>query len=448
VGSRSKKNRKKTSTTKSPRPQSTDVAQSHGAAKPLPVGRRARRRQYRNALILVAAFIGLLAAGRVSVEVAQRLKRTEPAAGEAESAFTSFADADLPAFDEPVLTLAEIQAQRRIINVHEHIQSLEYAPIYLDIMDELGIQKICLMGSSMFTLTLNESYGFTGYDENNEELLKIVEAYPGRFEAWPVADPLEERKLEKFKDYVARGATGLKLYTGHGYVTKDREFIFHPIAMDDPRMFRLYEFCEENYIPVCIHVNPFDDGTHKGKPGFAQELIAVLSRFPDMKVDVPHFMLSSIKSTRLCEYLDTFPNVYTDISFGDYFMAAGLKRISQNPPKYRNLFADYPDRIMYATDLVLTAGRRKTHDWVREQFQAYLDMLSKAAYTTPAIPDTQLRGLELPDEVLNRVLFKNYEEFVAKRPKNTKITRTIDWKRMGVTPIARKPGQAFPPRAK
>ena len=435
-----KKNKKRRPAT--PKKKSPESARDGRNVKQRGVIQRSRRGKYRNAWLWAGIVVALIVAGRISFEIPRLLGKPGEETAVAE------APREAPILDGPGLSLAELQSQQLIINVHEHIQSLEYAPVYLDMMDELGIAKICLMGSSMFTLTLKEKYGFTRYDENNDELLKIVEAYPGRFEAWTVVDPTDPNKFRKFKDCVARGATGLKLYTGHGYVSKKNAFMFHTRAMDDREMLPLYKFCEENFIPVCIHVNPFDNGGDKGKPGFAQELIAVLTQFPDMKVDVPHFMLSSIKSTRLREYLDTFPNVYTDISFGDYFVAAGLKRISKSPDKFRRLFADYPDRIMYATDLVLTVGRNKTRQWVREQFTAYLDMLSKETYTTPILPGKQLRGLALPDALLERVLHKNYEDFVAKRPKGTRITRGIEWSRMGVKPIKRKPGQAFPPRPK
>ncbi|MDQ1257850.1 MAG: Amidohydro-rel protein, partial [Candidatus Hydrogenedentes bacterium] len=106
---------------------------------------------------------------------------------------------------------------------------------------------------------------------------------------------------------------------------------------------------------------------------------------------------------------------------------------------------DYPTRIMFASDLVLTPGRNKTEEWVREQFTAYLDMLSKETYTTTAIPGETLKGLALPGYLLERVLYKNYNDFIAKQPTDTQITRKIDWKRMNVVPTNRKPGEAFPP---
>ena len=452
MASKGKKKKRKTAR----HPQSDrQPRQKADSAKQGGVVQRSRRSKPRGAWIwVVVAIVGLIVVGGGAAQLsksiqkgrAQRQADSVPAETGPVEQQTSPQAALL---DGPALPLDEIQAKRLIINVHEHIQSLEYAPIYLDVMDELGIQKICLMGSSVFTLTLNEKYGFTKYDENNEELIKIINKYPGRFEAWTVINPKDPDKFEKFKALVARGATGLKLYVGHGFVTKENKYMFHTAAIDDRGLLPLYDYCEENYIPVCIHVNPYYDAKRKrGKPGFAEELIAVLTQFPDMKVDVPHFMLSSIKSTRLREYLDTFPNLYTDISYGDYFMAERLKYMSKYPDKFRKLFADHPDRIMYATDLVLTAGRRKTREWVHDQFQAYLDMLSKETYTTPAIPGVTLNGLALPDPLLNRVLYKNYEDFLAKRPKGTKITRNIDWARMGVTPVKRRPGQAFPPLPK
>jgi len=346
-------------------------------------------------------------------------------------------------------TLEQIQAQRLILDDHEHIQSLNEVPRLLKAMDRLGIQRVALMASSYFTLTLNPAVGFTRYDENNEELLKICEKYPGRFEAWPTTEPHDPRKLEKFKDFMARGATGLKLYLGHGYIYKKKnEYMFHTAAIDDPAMFPLYEYCETNGIPVDLHVNPGPT-----RPGFAQEFVAMLERFPDLKVICPHFMLSTIhymRSTtadsRLEQLLDTFPNLYTDTSFGhDDFLVPGLKRLSKAAPKFRALFRKYPTRIFYSADLVVTEVALRIDEWVYIRLKAYLDMLSKDTYTTPLIPGETLNGLALPPDLLERVLYKNYEDFLASKPKNTRITRKINWARMGSAFVKRTPGQAFPP---
>lgn len=336
------------------------------------------------------------------------------------------------------------QAGHRIIDVHEHIMSFDQAKTYLAAMDQAGVERMALLGSSWFTLTMRDEVGFTRYDENNEELMKIVQAYPGRFDAWPVINPIDPAKLDKFKALMDRGATGLKLYTGHGYKTRVKnEYMFHPIAMDDPQMLPVYDYCEKAGVPVLIHVNPSPVA-----PGFCEEFVAVLQQFPDMVVNCPHFMLSSILDSRLQEFLDVFPNLHTDISFGDAFMKAGLTRISKSPKKFRALFEKYPDRFMFGTDLVLTTETHKTEQWVQNQFQAYIDMLTQEEYTTPCIPKMKLRGVGLSGSVLAGVFCKNYEAFLAKKPKGTKLAREVDWTRMGMEPSGRKPGQALPPLPK
>ena len=341
-----------------------------------------------------------------------------------------------------VKALKQVQAERRIIDVHEHIQSIDQAPTMLAVMDQLGMGKVCLMGSSLFTLTLNPKVGFTHCDENNEQLMQICEKYPGRFEAWPTMDPLDPKKLEKFDALVKRGAKGLKLYLGHGYtIKKTNQYMFHTMAIDDPRMFPVYKYLQENFIPVVLHVNPSPK-----TPGFADEFLAVLKQFPDMKVVCPHWMLSSIKDSRLEELLDTFPNLYTDVSFGhDDFLVPGLKRISKSPTKFRNLVNRYKTRIMFSTDLVITEEPIKDQKWIHDRFKAYLDMLTEDSYTTPVIPNERLRGLALAGDVLDRILYQNHEEFMALRPSGTKIAREINWSMMGASPVKRKPGEALPP---
>ncbi len=351
---------------------------------------------------------------------------------------------DMTPMDEtPDEALARIKAAGKIINTHEHMENEACVKDWLKVMEDTGMAKTVLVGSSWFTITMNEKFGFTRYDENNENLMGIAAKWPEQFEAWPTVNPLDPDKLTKVQDLHKRGARGFKLYTGHGYQRRDNgDYMFHPIAMDDPQMNPLYAYWQENHIPICMHVNPFQQG-------FAQELISVLTAFPDMKVIAPHFILSSIMDTRMREFLDTFPNLYSDISFGhDDFLTAGIKRISKEVEKFKQVFVDYPDRFIFGSDLVITEYEAKTPEWCDIRIQAYYDMLTKATYTTSIVPGMTLRGLELRGPVLDRILYQNYEEIVAAKPKGTKILRQIDWNRMGVDPMERQPGQAFPPKPK
>jgi predicted TIM-barrel fold metal-dependent hydrolase len=227
------------------------------------------------------------------------------------------------------------------INVHEHIQSGRQALQLLRAMDALDIEKTVLVGSSWFTITLNPRVGFTHYDRNNQEILRISQDLPGRFEAWPTLDPHDPLKLDKLIRLHGQGASGLKLYIGHGYVSPlTGDYFFHTMAMDDLRMAPVYQYCSENLLPICFHVNPGPK-----TPGFAQEFVKVLQSFPNLLVIAPHWALSSIRLSRLRELLAKFPNLMTDISFGhDTYLISGLRRISAAPHRYRELIESFPER--------------------------------------------------------------------------------------------------------
>jgi hypothetical protein len=100
---------------------------------------------------------------------------------------------------------------------------------------------------------------------------------------------------------------------------------------------------------------------------------------------------------------------------------------------------------MFGTDYVVTSLRPKDHAWYRDRTQAYLDMLATEQYKTPLLPDLPLRGLALSPELLENILYRNYERFQALKPENTRIERDLDWSRLRVRMEARAPGQALPP---
>lgn len=82
--------------------------------------------------------------------------------------------------------------------------------------------------------------------------------------------------------------------------------------------------------------------------------------------------------------------------------------------------------------------------------QCYVDMLTLDEYTCSFVKDRQgkdmkLKGLKLSEVILEKVLYKNYEDFTSRKPVGTVIEREIDWSKMNVKKLNRKPGQAFPP---
>lgn len=288
----------------------------------------------------------------------------------------------------------EVSYEIEIINAHEHVQNFKMHNKILAVMNKLNISKMVLLGSPK--ATIYGGSGFEGYDENNKEILKFVHTYPKRFIALCTINPRDKDKLKKLKNCIDNGATGLKLYSGHS--------LFYDLPLNTTVMDEIYEYCEINSIPILFHVNA-------GK--YKQEFESVLKKYPRLKINCPHFCLSSINISRLKYLLNTYPNLYTDISFGA-FVKPGLRRISKNVSKFKDFMEQYQDRVMFGTDMVITSNKRKTEEWLYNLTKCYMDMLEKQSYdcvVNPDLNEKNLNGLGLNKEILRKVYELNAKRF-------------------------------------
>lgn len=294
---------------------------------------------------------------------------------------------------------------------HIHVQSAKKAEDLLRAMDIANVETSFLMGSSKFTITLRPSDGFTFYHENNLQLLEAKKKHPGRFEVWPTIDPLASDNCSRLKDYIAAGASGLKLYVGHGFSHgSPPQYLFHTTTIDSNKLHDVYELCSKESLPVCIHVNTTDNA-----PGFRDEFERVLQNFPKLKVLAPHWMLASRRPSYLRSMLERYNNVWTDTSFGqDQILVDGFKRISINNKIITKLIEDYPDRVLSGSDIVSTTAPHKTIKWMADRMISYQKLLSEEEYSCPVTGEKR-KGLSLPYNLLEKVMRNNAQSLLSKR---------------------------------
>jgi predicted TIM-barrel fold metal-dependent hydrolase len=293
-----------------------------------------------------------------------------------------------------------------LVDSHLHVAGEIGPRKLLSYMDRAGLDRAILLGSSQFTLTLDHHDGFVNHSDNNTYLLRLARDHPDRLAAWPTLDPRERQNSWRVKSYADKGATGIKLYVGHGARNAfTGEPIFHVCGIDDDRMLPIYEACAELDLPVCLHVNC-------GIAEYWNELLNVLAEFRDVKFVIPHFALSTRAPDRLRFLLERFPNVFSDISFGqDEFLLAGSARVEQSA-KLRALVHAYSGRFLFGADLVLTNTPHKTPQWMADRVGHYQEMLTQERYWSKPF-QRAFRGFALPKPASRAIMSANIDRLRA-----------------------------------
>jgi len=308
-----------------------------------------------------------------------------------------------------------------IINIHEHIHRNSAAERWLEAMELCGVSTTIMLGSPEATFLLSSPPGFNNYSENNDLVLYLEEEYDSKILAFPTIDPRDASKLSELKNYIKKGAVGLKLYSGHtGEIFPEPNTTMYdyigPLNRAD--MYEVYDYCERNRIPIIWHIKLKWDYLF-------DETKAVLKDFPDLIVNIPHFGVLGENVTRLGQLMDDYTGVYTDISFGG-FAHEHMPKVSENIEEYREFVIKYHDRVMFGTDMVVTNNVRKTVPWIVNLTMGYRHMMEKSEYhiNVPNITgegydfNETLKGLGLSQAILNEIYFENPIRFLSGKPVN------------------------------
>ncbi len=318
----------------------------------------------------------------------------------------------------------------RIIDAHFHPAS-SYKPACIDnarqvfeIMDANGLDRVCMQSVTLWypwTLQLNPLL----------LLMKLMR--PGRVYAFGgirFPKPSESSSPFNYADQarllIEAGFDGIKLFAKP---TVRREF-GQPI--DSPVFDTLYAWLNETGTPVLIHIaDPetfwdaaripenfrargwfYGDGTYSSQQQMFDETEAVLDRFPDLNLVLPHFYFHSNALPRLASLLDRHPRLRLDCTPGIEM----YYNFSQNIDAARAFFLRYQNRIQFGTDNFGRAlGVELDYLAAAKGIIRYLrDMLENSCATIFGVPQN---GLALPPDVLKKVYAENFLDYVGGDPK-------------------------------
>ncbi|MDH3223265.1 MAG: amidohydrolase family protein [Gemmatimonadota bacterium] len=259
--------------------------------------------------------------------------------------------------------------------------------------------------------------------ELEEGLANMTSEHPGRFVFFANVDfsgvgeaGWGERAAAQLQQDVENGAVGLKIFKNLGMTAQDVDG--ERIPVDDPRLAPVWDMAGELGIPVLIHSadpaefwQPHDRFNERwlelklrprrirppGEFPPFEEIIGeqhnLFRAHPGTKFIAAHLGWLGHDLARLGQVLDEIPNMYVGLG-------AVVYELGRQPRFAHDWLVEYQDRVLMGKD-----------SYNQEEFHTYFRVFETADdyfdYYRRYHAFWQMYGLDLPDEVLEKIYFRN-----------------------------------------
>jgi len=309
---------------------------------------------------------------------------------------------------------------QKVIDGHVHFRREESFEHFERILALVGYSRVNVL---------------SGRDSAN---LQLKRDHPERFYVFGMIthDPEKlaagdgEYLAERVERLMAQGFDGIKMMEGKPAMRRT----WMPLPIDHDYFRPYWEKVAEMDVPITIHVaDPIDywTGPAGTQPSYAdldpqeeflRQAVAVLERHPQLRITFAHFMFLGPQLDRLGELFSRFAKMRVDLALGYEF----LYYLSDDPGRAREFFITWQDRIIYGTDisdrnsLQLARAKAETLRRFLETDETFVNLTSAAMGKPPLVGSNgrvELHGLDLPVEVLEKVMARNFEDFAGARPR-------------------------------
>ena len=290
---------------------------------------------------------------------------------------------------------------------------------------KMATQDLSQLIASMDDLNMAVMVNLSGGSgEGLKNMLDNVnQNYPNRFVVFAnvnfdgVGSPdWSDNAVKQLEQDVKNGAKGLKIYKSLGL--RNNDINGNRITIDDSRLDPIWSKCGELGIPVLIHAadpksfwDPMDSNNERwlelktrprrkrsaDNPAPWEQIIAeqhnMIKKHPETKFINAHMGWYANNLKKLDELLEQMPNMYVGIG-------AIIAELGRQPRAAQKFFIAHQDRILFGKD-----------SYQPDEFPTYFRVLETADEYFPYYKKYHafwaMYGLDLPDEVLRKVYYKN-----------------------------------------
>ena len=316
------------------------------------------------------------------------------------------------------------RARYPVIDIHSHTgPSPDTIERLIGEMDAMGLRVLVNLSGGSDPAAVKQKVDFIRGSK-----------YSGRFAVfanvqWDGAggDGWGEKAVADLEAAVRNGAIGLKIAKNLGLRAKKADG--SRLKVDDPALKPVWDACARLNIPVIIHTaepkeffSPLDYNNERwlelalfperrnfmpGQPSFEDlqgERDRMFEANPKTRYIGAHFAYYGHNLPGAAKLLDRLPNVTLEVS-------AVLYEFGRQPRAAREFFMKYQDRILFGKDSY--APSEFPYYWrVFETADEYFD------YYRDYHATWKLYGMDLPDEVLKKVYYKNALEVAPGLPQS------------------------------
>ena len=327
------------------------------------------------------------------------------------------------------------KAKFPVIDAHNHLWAdWKSLGSTVSCMDQAGIKIYCDLTANLQLKWIAEGYEFSS-GTMDDFFDNTSAAYPQRFYGFttatfcsPVTEPLfddpvefADKTVDTLNRHIEQGAKGLKILKELGLKYRDSQGRL--VKIDDESLSPIWEEAGHLGVPVLIHQSDpygfFQPATPENEhyeslkryttwnfsgPEYPskQELLErrdnLLKNHPGTTFLLPHVANFAENLAYVSDLLDTYPNTFIDFS-------ARADELGRQPYTSREFFIKFQDRIFFGTDMPASM----------EMYRFYFRFLeTKDEYFAPpgydgkfTEPRWRICGLGLPDEVLEKIYYKN-----------------------------------------